>query len=96
MIADIRRPSFLPTSGSEHPGTPQSAVEARLAGASIAIVKKVVIDAAMLDRLPALRMIAVAATGTNTVDPRCLPHAWHRCFNIRSYAVHTVRNMPSH
>lgn len=89
MIADIRRPSFA-HEWIEHPGTPQSAVEARLAGASIAIVNKVVIDAAMLDRLPALRMIAVAATGTNTVDLDACRTRGIVVSNIRGYAVHTV------
>ena len=47
--------------------TPHQVV-ARLQGVEIAIVNKVVLDAAVLDQLPALRLICVAATGTNNVD----------------------------
>ena len=40
----------------------------RLAGASIAIVNKLRIDAALIAGLPDLKMVAVAATGTNNID----------------------------
>lgn len=46
---------------------PQDVI-ARLAGAQVAIINKVKLDAAALARLPDLRLIAVTATGTDVVD----------------------------
>lgn len=89
MIADVRRPAFA-HEWAEYAMTPQAEVEARLASASIAIVNKVQIDAGMLARLPALKMIAVAATGTNTVDLDACRARGIVASNIRGYAVHTV------
>lgn len=40
----------------------------RLVGATIAILNKVSIIAAVLERLPQLKLIAVAATGTDCID----------------------------
>jgi glycerate dehydrogenase len=89
MIADVRRPSFA-HEWIEYPATLQAEVEARLAGATIAIVNKLRVDAAMIARLPALEMIAVAATGTNTVDLEYCRARGIVVSNIRGYAVHTV------
>ena len=47
--------------------TPEQVVE-RLRGATIAVTNKVPIDAAALAQLPDLRLIAVAATGTDVID----------------------------
>ena len=40
----------------------------RLAGAEIAITNKVALDEALLEQLPQLRLICVAATGTDVID----------------------------
>lgn len=89
IIADVRRPSFA-HEWVEHASSLQADVEPRLAEASIAIVNKVQIDAGMLARLPKLKMVAVAATGTNNVDlEACRAHGIV-VSNIRGYAVHTV------
>lgn len=54
----------------QHSSTAQSAE--RLAGASIAIVNKVVLDAPTLEALPDLKLICVLATGTNNIAmPTC-------------------------
>ena len=50
IIAQVRRPNF-PHDWIEHAASPQAEVEARLAGATIAIVNKVLIDAGMVSRL---------------------------------------------
>lgn len=42
----------------------------RLKDAEIAITNKVVLDRELIDHLPALKMICVAATGTNNIDVR--------------------------
>ncbi|MDQ5905905.1 MAG: glycerate dehydrogenase, partial [Pseudomonadota bacterium] len=65
-------------------------VEPRLAEATIAIVNKVQIDAGMISRLPQLKMVAVAATGTNNIDLEACRARGIVVSNIRGYAVHTV------
>ncbi len=89
IIAEVRRPGFA-HEWIEYPRSLQDEVEARLAGATIAIVNKVQLDAAMIARLPALKMVAVAATGTNNVDLEACRSRGIVVSNIRGYAVHTV------
>ena len=67
IIADVRRPSFA-HEWIEHAKTAPGEVIGRLQGASIAIVNKVPLPAAAVDALPGLKLVAVAATGTNIVD----------------------------
>jgi glycerate dehydrogenase len=74
----------------EHASSLQAEVEPRLAEASIAIVNKVQIDAGMVSRLPKLKMVAVAATGTNNVDLEACRARGIVVSNIRGDAVHTV------
>ena len=69
--------------------TPDQIVE-RLADAQIAITNKVPLRAATLQQLPNLKLIAVAATGTDIIDKAyCQDHGIAVC-NIRAYAVNTV------
>jgi glycerate dehydrogenase len=85
LIADLRRPAFTHT-WSDYPSSKADQVVARLRGASIAISNKVALGEAELARLPQLRMIAVAATGTDIID---LPACRRRGIvvaNIRNYA----------
>jgi glycerate dehydrogenase len=89
IIADVRRPAFA-HEWVEHACSLQAEVEPRLAEASIAIVNKVQIDAGMVSRLPKLKMVAVAATGTNNVDLEACRARGIVVSNIRGYAVHTV------
>lgn len=89
IIADVRRPTCA-HEWVEHAKTPQADVVSRLAGATIAIVNKVLVDAAMIARLPALKMVAVAATGTNNVDLEACRARGIVVSNIRGYAAHTV------
>ena len=85
----LRRPSFE-HQWVEHAQTAADEVAARLDGASIAITNKVPITAATLERLPALRLVAVAATGTDCVDKAACQARGVALVNIRSYAVNTV------
>lgn len=85
----LRRPKFEHEL-VEYASTKSEEVAGRLAGATIAITNKVEIRAEVLQQLPGLRLIAVAATGTD-----CIDKAWCRAHgvavsNIRGYAVHTV------
>jgi len=63
----IPRPS-LPHQWIEHDFTEPGEVVGRLRGAQVAVINKVRMDAATLEALPDLRLIAVTATGTDVVD----------------------------
>jgi glycerate dehydrogenase len=89
LIADVRRPAFA-HEWVKHAKTAPTQVVERLAGATIAITNKVAINAAAVDALPELKMVAVSATGTNNVDiEACRAHGIV-VSNIRGYAEHTV------
>jgi len=89
LQAQVRRPAFE-HSWQEYPVTAAGELAARLRGAPIAIPNKVPLRAATLRELPALRMIAVAATGYDVIDvDYCRTHGI-AVANIRNYAVHTV------
>src|SRR5512134_340330 len=85
----LRRPSFEHEL-VEHQHTRPEEVAVRLAGASVAILNKVPMPAAVLEQLPDLRLIAVAATGTDCVDKTCCEAHGIAVSNIRGYAVNTV------
>jgi glycerate dehydrogenase len=89
LIAEVRRPAFA-HDWVEHAKTAPGQVIERLAGATIAITNKVVIDAAAIAALPDLKMIAVSATGTNNVDLDACRVRGIVVSNIRGYAVNTV------
>jgi glycerate dehydrogenase len=74
----------------EYESTLPEEVVTRLAGASVAIINKVPLTAAALEQLPELRLIAVAATGTDCVDKAYCKKRGLAVSNIRGYAVNTV------
>jgi glycerate dehydrogenase len=88
--AKVRRPSF-PHSYKEYQSTwtPDEIVE-RLKDATIAIINKVPMPAATLKQLPKLKLIAVAATGTDIVDKAYCKANGITVVNIRNYAFNTV------
>ena len=89
LVADLRRPAFAHT-WAEYPATGAADIVSRLAGASIAITNKVPLRAADLEQLPHLKMIAVAATGSDIIDlTACRARGIVVC-NIRHYAGATV------
>ncbi len=85
----LRRPAFAHTL-VEHAQTGPAQVVERLAGAGIAIVNKVPLSGDLLAQLPDLRLIAVAATGTDCVDKAYCRRHGIAVTNIRGYAVNTV------
>jgi len=85
----LRRPDFA-HEYAEHPRTRPDEVIDRLRDTSIAITNKVVLNAEVLGRLPALRLIAVAATGTDCIDKAACQRQGIAVSNIRGYAVNTV------
>ncbi len=89
IIADIRRPAF-PHQWVDYPATAPDQVVPRLADASIAITNKVMLRREILEQLPGLKMVAVAATGTDNVDIACCRERNIVVSNIRNYSVHTV------
>ena len=74
----------------EHEQTAQVDVAHRLAGATIAITNKAPITEEILEQVPSLKLIAVAATGTDCVDKAACERRGVAVVNIRGYAVNTV------
>jgi glycerate dehydrogenase len=89
LIANVRRPAFAHT-WQEYPATAAADAAARLATATIAITNKVPLREADLVRLPQLKMIAVAATGTDIVDLAAARARGIVVANIRNYAGATL------
>ncbi|MBP5988219.1 MAG: D-2-hydroxyacid dehydrogenase [Azonexus sp.] len=89
VVADMRRPSFA-HEWVDYPKTAAAQVVERLAGADIAITNKVPLGAAAIAALPALKMVAISATGTNNVDLEACRARGIVVSNIRGYAEHTV------
>ena len=87
--ADFRAPA-LEHRWVEHPATAPAEVVPRLAGAAVAIVNKVKLGAAEIERLPELRMVAVAATGADNVDLAACAARGVVVSNVRGYSQHTV------
>lgn len=86
------RPSFE-HEWIEHGETEESQVVDRLRDATIAICNKVALRENSLSQLPKLKLIAVAATGTDNVDLEyCRSHDIAVC-NTRGYAV---SSLPEH
>ncbi len=89
IIVDVRRPAFA-HDWVEYAKTAPDQVAERLTRTSIAIINKAPLTAATIAALPDLKMVAVAATGTNTVDlPACKARGIV-VSNIQGYAEHTV------
>jgi len=89
IIADIRRPAFA-HQWAEYPATAAGQTVERLKDATIAITNKVKLDRETLEQLPGLKMVAVAATGTDNVDSGYCRERGIVVSNIRNYSVHTV------
>jgi len=88
--ANVRKPDF-PHTYTEHESTwtPEEIVD-RLKDATIAIINKVPMRGDVLKQLPKLKLIAVAATGTDVVDKAYCKQAGIAVVNIRNYAFNTV------
>ena len=86
---NLRRPTF------EHEWvvydrTQPEQVEERLVGATIAITNKAPIREAVLDRLPDLKMISIAATGSDVIDLSVCTRRGVVVSNVQGYALNTV------
>ena len=89
LVADLRLPKFI-HQWESYPATAAEDVASRLKDATIAITNKVALRREVLEQLPKLRMIAVAATGTDNVDIAFCRERGIVVSNIRNYSVHTV------
>jgi glycerate dehydrogenase len=99
-IVFLDRQTLSPSTVVRAPGFPHRLVEydrtaphqlhERIADADIVISNKVRFDAAALDAAKKLRLIAVAATGTDVIDIRACTDRNIAVSNIRNYAVNTV------
>jgi glycerate dehydrogenase len=89
VIANVRRPAFS-HSWTEYAATAAADAAGRLAGATIAITNKVPLRADTLAQLPDLKMIAVAATGTDIIDLAACKERGIVVSNIRNYAYATL------
>ena len=88
--ANVRKPNFPHTYKEyESTWTPDEIVT-RLKDATIAIINKVPMRADVLKQLPKLKLIAVAATGTDVVDKAYCKEHGITVVNIRNYAFNTV------
>ena len=85
----LPRPS-LPHSWQEHHTTTPEQIVPRLAGATIAIVNKVRLTRHELAQLPDLRLIVVAATGTDNVELDACAELGITVCNVQGYAIHAV------
>ena len=89
LKATVRKPKFA-TDYVEYEKTAVEEIVPRLANAEVAIVNKVPMRAETLEKLPKLKLIAVAATGYDVVDVAYCKEHGIAVANIRNYAVHTV------
>lgn len=76
-----------------HDFTQPSEVVARLSNATVAITNKVVIGAAEMAQLPHLRLICVAATGTNNIDKNAAQQHDISVKNVAGYSTNAVAQL---
>jgi len=89
LQATVRPPAFA-HAWQDHGGTREDEVVARLAGATVAVTNKVPLRAAAIERLPDLKMVAIAATGLDNVDLEACRARGIVVSNIRNYSVVSV------
>ncbi|MEG1679977.1 MAG: hypothetical protein RR326_07770, partial [Stenotrophomonas sp.] len=85
----LRAPSFAHELVS-HENTAPHEVAQRIADADIVISNKVKITADVLQSAARLKLVAVAATGTDSVDLKACAARGITVSNVRNYAQHTV------
>lgn len=87
--ADVRRPSF-PHEWVEYGESKAAEAVERLRGATVAIMNKIALGEAELSQLPALKLVAVAATGTDRIDLKACARRGVGVTNVRGYAATSV------
>ena len=89
LRAEIRRPAFEHVWRDYGSTRPEEVLE-RLRDATVAVVNKLPLGADVLARLPSLKLIAVAATGTDNVDVEFCRARGVEVRNVRGYARETL------
>ncbi|MGJ0532268.1 D-2-hydroxyacid dehydrogenase [Methylocystis sp.] len=89
LDANVRKPNF-PHEYTEYAQTAPDQIVERLEGATICITNKVPLREATLKQLPGLKLIAVAATGTDVIDKAYTSANGIVVSNIRNYAFNTL------
>jgi glycerate dehydrogenase len=89
LLATVRPPAFE-HAWQDYPATAPHEVVERLRGASVAVTNKVPLRAAEIAQLPELKLVAVAATGTDNVDLAACRERGIAVCNIRDYSVVSV------
>ena len=87
--ATVRKPNF-DHAYVEYDATSADQVVERLKDATVCITNKVPLRADVLAQLPKLKLIAVAATGTDVIDKKAAKEHGVAVVNIRNYAFNTV------
>ncbi len=73
-----------------HELTSPSQVAARIAGAEVVVVNKVVLDRKLLSTAGKLKLVCIAATGTNNVDLEATSQLGITVCNVRGYGIASV------
>ena len=89
LDATVREPRFEHDYKEYDETSPDQIVE-RLRDATVCITNKVPMRAETLAQLPSLKLIAVAATGTDIIDKAAAKEHGVAVVNIRNYAFNTV------
>ncbi|AZG77432.1 D-2-hydroxyacid dehydrogenase [Methylocystis rosea] len=89
LDANVRKPNF-PHEYTEYAQTAPDQIVERLKGATICITNKVPLRESTLKQLPDLKLIAVAATGTDVIDKAYTSGNGIVVSNIRNYAFNTL------
>lgn len=89
LTVEPRRPRFEHTWHDYGSTRPEEVFE-RLREATVAVVNKTRLRADLLERLPDLKLIAVAATGTDNIDLEFCRARGIEVRNVRGYARETV------
>lgn len=86
----VLKPFAFPHRLVVHARTAPAEVAARIAGADVVMTNKVALGAAEFDAAPNLRLVAVAATGTDRIDLDAARARGIAVANVRDYARATV------
>jgi glycerate dehydrogenase len=89
LRAELRRPAFEHRWVDYDVTRPEEVLE-RLRGATVAVVNKLPLRADVLAGLPTLKLIAVAATGTDNIDLEFCREHGITVSNVRGYARETL------
>lgn len=86
----VLRPLAFPHELVVYGQTKPDQVAERIAQADVIITNKVVLSASLLQQAPKLKLIALAATGTDNIDLQACADLGVKVANVRAYALNSV------